>query len=80
LNSFASDLISPTLHALGVAQVNINGQKKYAVRIRVSPEALAVRNLTIDDIATALRSANANSPVGTLEGPRQTLIIQANRH
>ena len=80
LNSFASNLISPTLSTLpGVAQVNINGQKKYAVRVRVSPEALAARNLTVNDIANALSSANANSPVGTLEGPRQTLIIQANR-
>lgn len=80
LNSFASDLISPTLSTLkGVAQVNINGQKKYAVRVRVNPEALATRNLTINDIASALNTANANSPLGTLEGPRQTLIIQANR-
>ena len=80
LNSFASNLISPTLSTLpGVAQVNINGQKKFAVRVRVNPAALTARNLTVDDIATALRSANANSPVGTLDGPRQTLIIQANR-
>lgn len=80
LNSFASDLISPTLSTLkGVAQVNINGQKKYAVRVRINPEALATRNLTINDIASALNTANANSPLGTLEGPRQTLIIQANR-
>ena len=80
LNSFADNLIYPTLSTLpGVAQVNINGQKKFAVRVRVNPEALAARNLTIDDIANALRSANANSPVGTLEGPRQTLTIQANR-
>ena len=80
LNTFAADLISPTLSTLpGVAQVNINGQKKFAVRVYVKPEALAARNLTVDDIANALRSANANSPVGTLEGPRQSLIIQANR-
>jgi len=80
LNNFASNLISPTLSTLsGVAQVNINGQKKYAVRVRVSPEALATRNLTVDDIANALHIANDNSPIGTLDGPRQTLIIQANR-
>jgi HAE1 family hydrophobic/amphiphilic exporter-1 len=80
LESFADNLISPTLSTLpGVAQVNINGQKKYAVRVRVDPEALASHNLTLDDIANALHSANANSPVGTLDGPRQTLIIQANR-
>ncbi|HUW24976.1 MAG TPA: efflux RND transporter permease subunit [Gallionella sp.] len=80
LNGFASDLIAPTLSTLlGVAQVDIYGKKKYAVRVRVNPGALAARNLTVDDIATALRSANTNSPVGTLDGPRQTLIIQANR-
>jgi len=80
LNSFADGLIAPTLSTLdGVAQVNINGQKKFAVRIRLNAETLAARNLTVDDIALALRSANANSAVGTLEGPRQTLTIQANR-
>jgi HAE1 family hydrophobic/amphiphilic exporter-1 len=80
LNSYAEDLIAPTLSTItGVAQVQINGQKKYAVRVLVDPEALAVRNLTLDDIASALRTANANTPVGTLEGPRQTLTIQANR-
>jgi hydrophobic/amphiphilic exporter-1 (mainly G- bacteria), HAE1 family len=80
LNSFADKLIAPTLSTLpGVAQVNINGQKKFAVRIRIDAEALAARNLTVDEIAAALRNANANSPVGTLEGPRQSLTIQANR-
>ena len=80
LDSFAENLISPTLSTLpGVAQVNINGQKKYAVRVRANSEALATHNLTLDDIANALHSANDNSPVGTLDGPRQTLIIQANR-
>jgi len=80
LNEFASNLISPTLSTLsGVAQVNINGQKKFAVRVRVRPGELAAHNLTVSDIANALNSANANSPVGTLDGPRQTLIIQANR-
>ncbi|MDR2195362.1 MAG: efflux RND transporter permease subunit [Gallionellaceae bacterium] len=80
LDSFAENLISPTLSTLpGVAEVSINGQQKYAVRIRVNPEALASRNLTIDDISSALNSANANSPVGTLDGARQTLVIQANK-
>ncbi|MBL0141622.1 MAG: efflux RND transporter permease subunit [Betaproteobacteria bacterium] len=80
LNSFAENLISPTLSTLpGVAQVNINGQKRFAVRVRARPDALASRGLTLDDIATALRTANANTPVGTLDGPRQTLTIQANR-
>ncbi len=80
LNSYAENLIVPSLSTLpGVAQVDINGQKKYAVRVRVDPESAAARGLTLDEVAQAVRSANANSPVGTLEGPRQTLVITANR-
>jgi HAE1 family hydrophobic/amphiphilic exporter-1 len=80
LNSYADNLISPTLSTLpGVAQINVNGQKRFAVRVRVRPDALAARNLTMDDVASALKAANANTPVGTLEGTRQTLTIQANR-
>ena len=80
LNSYADNLIAPTLSTLpGVAEVRINGQKRFAVRVRVKPDALAARNLTVDDVASAIRLANANTPVGTLEGARQSLTIQANR-
>jgi len=80
LNSYADNLIAPTLSTLpGIAQINVNGQKRYAVRVRMRPDALAARNLTMDDIAGSLKAANANTPVGTLEGKRQTLTIQANK-
>ena len=80
LNDFAEHLISPTLSTLdGVAQVNIFGQKRFAVRVRVLPDALAARNITLDELTAALRAANANTPVGTLEGPQQTLTLQANK-
>ncbi|MEO8103460.1 MAG: efflux RND transporter permease subunit [Betaproteobacteria bacterium] len=80
LNSYAENLILPSLSTLpGVAQVDINGQKKFAIRIRIDPEAAASRGLTLDDVSAAVRSANANTPVGTLEGERQTLVITANR-
>ena len=80
LNDFAENFVSPAISNLpGVAQIGIYGQKKYAVRVQVNPNELAVRNLSIDDIATALNKANPNSPIGTLEGPRQSLTIQANR-
>ena len=80
LNSYAENLIVPSLSTLpGVAQVDINGRKKFAIRMRVDPEAAAARGLTLDDISNAVRSANANTPVGTLEGARQTLVITANR-
>jgi hydrophobic/amphiphilic exporter-1 (mainly G- bacteria), HAE1 family len=80
LNEFAENLIAPSLSTInGVAQVSIFGQKRFAVRIRVKPETLAQRGLTLDELRAALAGANANSPVGTLDGPRQTLTIVANR-
>ncbi|KAI3594303.1 RND efflux system, inner membrane transporter [Cupriavidus sp. U2] len=80
LNAFGDNLISPTLATLpGVAQVQIFGQKRFSVRVRAHPDALAARGMTLDELATALNRANANTPVGTLDGARQTLTIQANR-
>ena len=80
LNDYAEHLIAPTLSTLeGVAQVNVYGQKRYAVRVEVHPQALAARNISLDELTRALTAANANTPVGTLDGSRQTLTLQANR-
>src|SRR6185312_2835042 len=80
LDGYAENLVSPTLSTLpGVAQISVAGQKRFAVRVKARPDALAARNLTLDDIAAAVKTANANTPVGTLDGPRQTLTILANR-
>ena len=80
LQDYAEHLISPTLSTLdGVAQVNIFGAKRYAVRVRVSPQALVARNIGLDELSATLRAANVNTPVGTLEGNRQMLMLQANK-
>jgi len=80
LNDFAENLITPSLSTIdGVAQVSIFGQKRFAVRIKVRNEALQQRNLTLDELQAAIRSANANTPLGVLDGARQTLTIQANK-
>ena len=80
LNDYAENLISPSLSTLeGVAQVSIYGQRRFAVRVEVDLDRLAERNLTLDELRAVLTSANANTPVGTLDGPRQTLTVQANR-
>ena len=80
LNDYAENLITPALSTInGVAQVSIFGQKRYAVRIQARTEALTQRGLTLEELQAAIRSANANTPVGVLDGARQTLTIQANR-
>lgn len=79
LSDYAENLISPTLSTIdGVAQVIVYGEKRYAVRVQVNPSLLATKNLTIDDVASAINAANSNTPVGVLDGPRQQLTIYAN--
>jgi hydrophobic/amphiphilic exporter-1 (mainly G- bacteria), HAE1 family len=79
INQYAENLLSPNLSTIsGVAQVLVYGAKRYAVRVQVHPDALANRNLTIDDISIAVNKANSNSPVGVLDGPRQAITIYAN--
>ncbi len=79
LNDYAETLIQPRLSTLpGVAQVQVYGSQKYAVRVQVDPNALAARGIGIDEIQKALAAANANTPVGTLSGARQQLVIASN--
>ncbi len=79
LNDYAENLISPTLSTIdGVAQVAVYGRKAFAVRVKADADLLNARNITLDELANAVRLANANTPVGVLDGPRQTLTIQAN--
>src|SRR5471032_1373164 len=79
LNDYAENLIAPSLSTLpGVAQVSVNGQKRFAVRVRARSDMMNARNLTMDELAAALRTANTNSPLGILDGPSQTLTIQGN--
>jgi HAE1 family hydrophobic/amphiphilic exporter-1 len=79
LNDYAENLISPTLSTIdGVAQVAVYGRKAFAVRVKADTDLLNARNITLDELADAVRSANANTPIGVLDGPRQTLTIQAN--
>ncbi|QAU35226.1 efflux RND transporter permease subunit [Janthinobacterium sp. 17J80-10] len=80
LNDYAENLISPSLSTIdGVAQVQVFGARRYAVRIQARADQLAARNLTLDELGAAIRAANANTPVGVLDGPRQSLTLEANR-
>jgi len=62
----------------GVAQVQVYGSQKYAVRIRLDPRALATRGIGIDEVSRAVQSANVNLPSGILYGPERAYTLQAN--
>jgi len=62
----------------GVAQVFTYGSQKYAVRVQVDPDLLAVRGIGLDEIQKALAAAGSNTPVGSLSGPQRVAMLQAN--
>ena len=61
----------------GVAQVQVIGSQKYAVRIQLDPRALAARGIGIDEVAQAIQNQNVNLPTGTLYGAHKAFTVQA---
>jgi len=61
----------------GVAQVQVFGAQKYAVRTQLDPRKMAIHQIGIDDVATAIQNANVNLPTGTLFGHSTAYTVQA---
>jgi HAE1 family hydrophobic/amphiphilic exporter-1 len=61
----------------GVAQVQVFGAQKYAVRAQLDPKALAARSIGIDEVANAIVNGNVNLPTGILYGPHQAFTVEA---
>jgi HAE1 family hydrophobic/amphiphilic exporter-1 len=60
-----------------VAQVQVFGSAKYAVRIQVDPKALAARGIGLDEVTAAVSAGNPNLPTGTLWGPQRAYTVLA---
>ncbi len=79
LDEYAETFIAQRLSTVdGVAQVNVYGAAKYAVRIQLDPKALATRALGIDEVAAGVAAGNVNLPTGVLWGPHRAYTVQAN--
>jgi HAE1 family hydrophobic/amphiphilic exporter-1 len=61
----------------GVAQVQVFGTQKYAVRAQLDPRKLAIHQIGIDDVYNAINNANVNLPTGTLFGHSTAYTVQA---
>jgi hydrophobic/amphiphilic exporter-1 (mainly G- bacteria), HAE1 family len=79
VNDYAEVTISQPISSIsGVAQVNIFGQKQYAVRVQLDPKALASKGIGLDDVRSAIAAGNVNLPTGSLNGDHKSYLIQAN--
>jgi HAE1 family hydrophobic/amphiphilic exporter-1 len=78
INEYAEQVFAQQISQLpGVAQVDIFGQQKYAVRIAVDPDATAARSLSLNDVRAAVVAANSSSPVGSLRGSVKNVTFTA---
>jgi len=79
IDEYATTFIAQRISTVsGVAQVQVFGSQKYAVRIQADPRALAARGIGIDELSNAVRANNVNLPTGTLWGPHTAYTVQAN--
>ena len=51
--------------------------QKFAIRVQADPEAAAARGISLEDVRAAVSRANSSTPVGTLNGPKQDVALQA---
>ena len=79
LDEYAETFIAQRLSTVdGVAQVQVYGAAKYAVRVQLDPKALATRGIGIDEVADGIAASNVNLPTGILWGPHRAYTVEAN--
>ncbi|HEX7919003.1 MAG TPA: efflux RND transporter permease subunit, partial [Gemmatimonadales bacterium] len=78
LNEYGETSISQKLSTIeGVANVNIFGTQKYAVRIQLDPQALAARGIGVNEVVSAVQTSNSNLPTGILWGTDKAYAVEA---
>jgi len=77
INEFADKVMSPKLSTLpGVAQVNIQGAQKRAVRIRYDLDALATRGISVEEVRQAVAALSSVAPIGSIRTSQQLYILE----
>ncbi len=79
VDDFADTRIAQQLSQIsGVGQVNITGEQKPSIRIRVDPDRIAALGLGLEDVRTVINNATVDRPKGSFDGPRQAYAVLAN--
>src|SRR5437867_5467095 len=77
LDEYAETTLAQRISTVsGVAQVQVNGQQKYAVRVHLDPTKLAAKQIGMNEVEAALRNWNVNIPTGTMYGPERSLTLR----
>jgi len=77
VNEYADTLMAQRISMVsGVAQVQIFGAQKYAVRIEADPRALAGHDISFDEVERAVAAASSNAPTGVISGEKQLFNLK----
>ncbi|MDP9268973.1 MAG: efflux RND transporter permease subunit [Acidobacteriota bacterium] len=78
VDEYAETLLAQRISMVsGVAQVQVFGAQKYAVRAQLDPRQLAVRGLGVNEVVSAIQTGNVNLPTGTIYGKQEAVTVQA---
>ncbi len=78
VDEYAETILAQRISTIdGVAQVQVFGSQKYALRVQLDPRALASRGITLSEVQTALSAHNVNLPTGVLDGNHQAMTVVA---
>lgn len=78
VDEYAQTILAQRISMIsGVAQVNVFGSQKFAVRVQLDPNQLAARQIGMDDVVNAVQRANVDLPVGTLDAPNRAYTLVA---
>ena len=77
LSDLADRQIKPRLQTLpGVSGTPIFGERRFAMRVWLSPRELGARGLTAQDIESAIRTRSVEIPAGRIESDRREFSVR----
>ena len=78
VDEYAESVLAPQISQLpGIAQVQVYGAQKFAVRVQVNPVEAAARNIALEDVRSVVAKTNSSTPIGVLTGPKQSVTLTA---
>ena len=79
LYDLASTILSQSLSQVnGVGEVQVGGSSLPAVRVELEPQALSHYGMSLEDVRTAIASANVRQPTGFVEDANHSWQVQTN--
>ncbi|MFO7839121.1 MAG: efflux RND transporter permease subunit, partial [Desulfosalsimonadaceae bacterium] len=77
MTDYADTVLKDQLERLpGVGQVQVGGERMYAVRIKLDPDRLAAHHLTVQDVIAKVQAENVDIPSGRIESKEREFLIK----